>query len=238
MHRILGFLAIAAIFLYPVCAGAVLVGTGTLDMDASGPTQSMVFPDQSGTYYADYDATYTLLGEEYYTEIFCVEDALGSQSTQNYDFYTIDSSSDPFIEWDRYVEATWVANWFMNESSGSDTDKAIAQVAIWEIVLENDLDSNAYDLSDGNLQANNGYESEAQTLLDGAFTIALSDGSWDDYADDWLLAVSPTGGIVEGEDYQNYLVPNTPIPEPATMLLLGTGLIGFAGMGRRKLFKK
>ena len=46
---------------------------------------------------------------------------------------------------------------------------------------------------------------------------------WPDYKDNDFSVAGFTG---------------TPVPEPATMLLLGVGLIGIAGFGRKKLLKK
>ena len=233
MKKITVFVIVGVLLLIPMYAGAGLIGTGTLHMSYTNPTQRMVFPNMAtADYYADYDAIYTLLGNGYTGEIFCVEDVYGTAKAVSYDFFTIDSSlNDHGVDANKYIRATWFANWFA--SQGTDPAKATAQVAIWEVVLESA--ETGYNLSSGNLQAIDGYMTAAQNLLDNQFASAVIDETWDDYAGNWMLAVSPPtgGGNIGLDKFQNYLVPRS-VPEPATLLLLGTGLLGLAVLGRQR----
>ncbi len=165
-----------------------------------------------GWVHTEYTLRTDLFGD---LDAFCVQNVFASSGTEQYELVPVP---------DQLARAAWIAEHYWN-GVGLLGSKEDYQIAIWEIVF----DGGNINLSKGNFRYHSGASSKKINKI-----LNLQ---WGTPSDMVSLAHNPVGDW-HNPGYQDFLVrypfqQTEPVSEPATMLLLGVGLIGLAGIGRK-----
>jgi hypothetical protein len=145
---------------------------------------------------------------------YCVEPAYSSHTSQVYELL-------PIAQGTPFAAAAWIL------SQNYTTLAPAAQAAVWELTWDT-AKGNGFDLSADNFRLYGGVNAGDVTTIYNNAIANMNTFNTSGY----VIASNPVGST-DWKDSQNYIIHN-PVPVPPSALLLGSGLLGLAGLRYRR----